>query len=318
MYVVTGGAGFIGSNIIHALNKIGISEIIIVDDLTNGKKIHNLADLIIADYVDSEDFIAQISQGKCKRYFKTFFHLGADSSTMEWNGKYLMKNNYEYSKKLLEFSQDNSIQFIYASSASVYGRGINGFSENIENEKPMNAYAYSKFLFDCYVRKNFDGFRSQVVGLRYFNVYGPREAHKGAMASTIYHFNNQVKENKKVRLFKGTDGIYNGEQKRDFVYVKDCAMVNLWMNENPNIYGIFNVGTGVSRTFNDVAKNVINFNNFGEIEYIDFPDGLIGSYQNYTCADISYLRGVGYDRQFHSIESGIQDYLTWLNNNSDA
>ena len=314
MIIVTGGAGMIGSNLIKALNLSGEKEIILVDDLTNGQKVSNISDLIIQDYIDKDNFIEQISSGEFFQDAKIVFHLGACSATTNWDGKYLMQNNYEYSKRLLKWSQKNYVPFIYRSSASVYGLGINGFEEKVCCENPINMYAYSKFLFDQYVRRIFKNKTSQIVGLRYFNVYGPREQHKISMASTIYHFNAQIEKFNKCQLFRGIDGFANGEQKRDFVYVKDCVSVKLWFMKNIQKSGIFNVGTGKSHTFNEVAESVIkwhkdNFNKFGEIEYIDFPKHLLGSYQSFTKANINNLRNSGYKDTFMDISQGVCEYL---------
>ncbi len=318
MIIVTGGAGMIGSNLVKSLNEIGIKEIIIVDDLTDGKKIFNLSNLDFEDYIDKDEFLDLVMKNYTFGNIDVVFHEGACSTTTEWDGKYLMRNNYEYSKILLKWCQKINSQFIYASSASVYGLGNKGFEENIINENPINAYAYSKFLFDQYIRKFSKSFKSQVVSLRYFNVYGPKEAHKKDMASTIFHFNNQLKKYNKCELFTGTDGYGNGEQRRDFIYVEDCANVNIWFMKNSTKSGIFNVGSGISRSFNDVANIIINWNkrkdiNFdGSINYIPFPSKLYGAYQSFTKADITKLREVGYAMEFHTLEKGINKYLSWL------
>ena len=310
----------IGSNLIKSLNRIGIKDILVVDNLENGKKIKNLSDLDFIDYIDKNDFINSIIKGYRYNNVEAIFHQGACSSTTNWDGKYIMKNNFEYTKLLLKWCQENKAQFIFASSASVYGLGENGFSCKRESEHPINMYAFSKFQFDQYFRAIQHKLKTQVVSLRYFNVYGPREEHKKTMASTIFHFNNQILESKKCRLFEGIDGFENGEQKRDFVFVEDIASVNIWFLKNPNISGIFNVGTGKEKSFNEVAKTVINWhkikqpNEIFSIEYIKFPDHLKGSYQNFTKADISQLRDVGCKLKFDDISSGIFKYLDWLNN----
>jgi ADP-L-glycero-D-manno-heptose 6-epimerase len=223
----------------------------------------------------------------------------------------MMENNFEYSKKLLHHCLDNNVQFIYASSASVYG-GSSQFIEEREVEKPLNVYAYSKFLFDQYVRR-LKPTDSQIVGLRYFNVYGPREQHKGGMSSVAFHFNNQIKANGTCRLFEGIEGYDNGAQLRDFISIDDVVKVNLWLWQHSDISGIFNCGTGECQSFNDVANAVIKYHKKGRIEYIPFPDSLKGAYQSYTQADISKLRAVGYDKPFKSVEQGVFDYLDWLN-----
>ena len=310
MIVVTGAAGFIGSNIVKALNDRGRSDVLVVDDLSDGKKMFNLADCEIMDYLDKDIFIEAIAKGKFDGKIEVIFHEGACSATTEWDGRFMMNNNYEYSKTLLHFCLQNNTQYIYASSASVYG-GSSEFVENREVEKPLNAYAYSKFLFDQYVRR-LGQLSCQVVGLRYFNVYGPREQHKGGMASVAFHFNNQISENDVCRLFEGYDGYENGGQERDFIFVDDVVKVNLWLWDNPQISDIFNCGTGNCQSFNDVARAVINYHNKGTIEYIPFPDSLKGAYQSYTQADISRLREAGYDEPFKTVEQAVPIYMDWL------
>lgn len=314
MYIVTGGAGFIGSRLIRGLNKIhGIEDIVVVDDLTDGKKFRNLSDLKIADYLDKDDFLQMIDEGVFnKAPIKAIFHEGACSTTTEWDGRFMMENNYEYSKVLLHFCVDNKIPFLYASSAAIYG-GSATFKESPEFEKPLNVYGYSKYLFDVYLR-NFwakEKIRSQIVGFRYFNVYGPNEGHKGSMASVAWHLHNQILAgNNTVKLFEGCDGYGNGEQRRDFVYVDDVVDVNLWFLKHPEKSGIFNVGTGRSQPFNDVANAVIQWHKRGKIEYIPFPEHLKGSYQSFTEADLSALRAAGYDKPFLSVEEGVHRYLS--------
>ncbi len=303
MIVVTGGAGFIGSNIVRALNKQGRSDIIVVDNLQDGHKFSNLVDCDIADYLDQDDFLA-----KAPRHIEVIFHQGACSSTTEWDGRYMMKNNYEYSKNLLQLCKDKKIALIYASSAAVYG-GSNTFVESREHEKPLNVYGYSKWQFDQVVRNFFSDMKSQVVGLRYFNVYGQGEAHKGSMASVAYHLHQQLKKGDTIKLFAGCDGYGNGEQSRDFVYVDDVVAVNLWFWNHPKCSGIFNVGTGKSQPFNDVAKAVMAWHQRGTLEYIPFPDHLKGCYQSFTEANISALRAQGYTAPFKTVEEGVKAYL---------
>ena len=243
MIVVTGGAGFIGSNLVHGLNARGRRDVLVVDNLKNGVKFKNLVDCDIADYLDKTTFIERVKQGDYSATsFEAVFHQGACSTTTEWDGRYMMANNYEYSKTLLHFCLEHTIPLIYASSAAVYGGG-SVFKEDRSCEAPLNVYGYSKLQFDQYLRERLPAIESQVVGLRYFNVYGPREAHKGSMASVAYHLNNQRKESAKVRLFEGCDGFSDGEQRRDFVYVGDVVDVNLWFLDHPSVSGIFNVGT---------------------------------------------------------------------------
>ena len=314
MIVVTGGAGFIGSNLVKALNQKGYTNIIVVDNLKNGVKFRNLVDCQIADYYDKRDFFEHLQNKSLKKKITAMFHLGACSSTTEWDGHYIMQNNYEYSKLLLHFCLKRGIPFIYASSASVYGNGT-VFKEELQYEKPINMYAYSKFLFDQYVRQYLSDpeLESQIVGLRYFNVYGARENHKAGMASVAFHFNNQIKISNKLKLFEGCDGYENGEQRRDFIHVQDTVDVKLWLFENPQVSGIFNVGTGRSQTFNEVAQAVLSWHNSGEIEYIPFPDHLKGSYQSFTQADMSALITAGYSQPFKDVQTGVKLYLDQLN-----
>lgn len=317
MIIVTGGAGMIGSNIVFALNKMGINNIIIVDNLKNGKKFINLRDLDFQDYFDKENFLNLIKSNYDFGKIETIFHQGACSYTTEWDGKYLMNNNYEYSKQLLNWAQLIKAQFIFASSASVYGLGKNGFQESSKCENPINPYAYSKFFFDQYLRRNISKKQSQIVSLRYFNVYGPREQHKGSMASTIFHFHNQIKQSNFCKLFEGTDGYLNGEQMRDFVYVEDCVDVNLWFMQNPQKSGIFNVGTGNPEKFNTLADHIIDWHKKNKqidasIKYVKFPSELKGFYQNFTMADISSLRNIGYKKEFTSLKLGVNNYIKWL------
>lgn len=313
MLVVTGGAGFIGSNIVRGLNNVGRDDIIIVDDLTNGKKVRNLSGLKISDYVDYKDFLDHILSDK-NRYsdITAIFHQGACSSTNEWDGRYLMKNNYEYSKNVYDFCLNNSIQFIYASSASVYGLGNDGFKECVGAESPINMYAYSKFLFDEYIVRHHRDDNSQVAGLRYFNVYGPNEQHKTGMTSPVYNFAKQARESGVIKIFRGAGDIKDGDHRRDFISVDDVVNVNLWFLNNPSVSGVFNCGCGVAESFNSVAQQVINYYGTGEIEYIDFPTSLIGSYQNFTKADLGKLRSAGYENDFIDIRDGINSYLDKL------
>ncbi len=314
MIIVTGGAGFIGSNIVKALNGRGREDILVVDDLKEGAKFRNIADCEIADYWDKDDFLAFIESGKnFPVTVDAIFHEGACSATTEWDGQYMMRNNFEYSKALLHYCLEHKVPYLYASSASVYGAGPN-FKEAREFEEPLNVYGYSKFLFDQYVRRILPGAESQVVGFRYFNVYGPREQHKGSMASVAFHLNNQLLSGDgTVRLFEGCDGYDDGEQRRDFIYVSDVVDVNLWCLENPGCSGIFNLGTGRSQSFNDVANAVISYHNKGRLEYIPFPDHLKGSYQSFTEADMGALRAAGYTADFKTVEAGVHAYLAWLN-----
>jgi ADP-L-glycero-D-manno-heptose 6-epimerase len=312
MIIVTGGAGFIGSNLVLSLNKQGYDDILVIDNLTNGIKYKNLLDCQIHDYIDKDSFLAKLQQGFFPaENIKAIFHQGACSTTTEWNGRYMMENNYEYSKVLFHYCQQHKIPFIYASSAAVYGAD-NHFKESIEFESPLNVYGYSKFQFDQYLRQFQNKLVSQVVGLRYFNVYGPRESHKGSMASVAFHLNNQIKTSDKIRLFEGCDGYGNGEQRRDFIYVGDVVDINLWFLQNPQVSGIYNVGTGRSQTFNDVAHAVLAYHKKGEIEYIPFPEHLKGCYQSFTEANLEQLRAAGCNHQFKSVEEGVRLYMEWL------
>lgn len=317
MIIVTGGAGFIGSNLVKALNDKGLTDVLVVDDLTDGTKFRNLLDCQVIDYLDKDDFLQMVKQEKdFTEKIEAIFHQGACSTTTEWDGHYMMENNYTYSKELLHYCLNLEIPFIYASSAAVYGTGEN-FREVRENESPVNVYGYSKYLFDEYVRRTVLNSEnkmpeSQVVGLRYFNVYGPREQHKGPMASVAWHLNQQIQANGKVKLFEGSGGYANGDQRRDFIHVDDVVKVNLWMLENA-ASGIVNVGTGASRPFNDVAKAIVSWHGQGEVEYIEFPEHLKGSYQSYTEADITSLRQMGYKNDFLSVEDGVKQYLDVLN-----
>ena len=312
MIIVTGGAGFIGSNLVHALNQRGHQDIIVVDDLTDGTKFRNIVNCDIADYIDYRKFLVAVEKNSFDCAIDVIFHQGACSVTTEWNGQFMMENNYEYSKVLLHYCQAHNIPFIYASSAAIYGTG-GKFSESHENELPVNVYGYSKYLFDNYVRRVLPDSKSQVIGLRYFNVYGPNENHKGSMASVMYHFNEQLKTCDTVKLFRGSGGYGDGEQLRDFIFVDDIADMNIWFYENSRHMGIYNAGTGQARSFNDVANIIIEWHGKGRIEYIDFPDKLKDSYQSYTCADLTQFRKLGYTGKFTEIESGIKQYLDWLN-----
>jgi len=313
MIIVTGGAGFIGSNLVLGLNARGYDNILVVDNLQNGNKFRNLVETRIADYMDRSSFLDRIQQGAFQHDSITaIFHQGACSSTTEWDGRYMMENNYEYSKILFHYCQQHEIPFIYASSAAVYGADMQ-FKEGLEFESPLNVYGYSKFQFDQYIRRHAKHFSAQVVGLRYFNVYGPREGHKGSMASVAFHLNNQIKQADSLRLFEGCDGYGNGEQRRDFIYVGDVVDTNLWFLDNPQVSGIYNTGTGRSQTFNDVANAVIRYHQRGHIEYIPFPEHLQGCYQSFTEANLENLRAAGCQQVFKSVEEGVQFYMQWLN-----
>ena len=314
MIIVTGSSGFIGSNLIRELNKKGYKDIIAVDDHSRTDLKENIVHCDIKEFIDIDDFLVMVQKEEIdKLNIRAIFHQGACSDTMEWDPEYLYKNNLLYSKELLNVAIRSKVPLIYASSASVYGSG-KIFVESLENENPINLYAYSKFKFDQIVRRELKRGNTQIVGLRYFNVYGPQEQHKGKMASVAYHLHNQLKESDKIKLFKGSDGYDDGEQRRDFIYVEDVIKVNIWFFENREISGVFNVGTGRSQTFNDVAKSVIDWNKKGKIEYIPFPEALKGAYQSFTEADIKKLRDVGYQEKFISVQDGVKRYLDSIEN----
>jgi ADP-L-glycero-D-manno-heptose 6-epimerase len=322
LHVVTGAAGFIGSRLIAALNQAGVSGILAVDNLENGAKSNNLAGVEIEDYLDKREFVTQLQSGRLDGSIEVVLHQGACTDTMQTDGRYVMENNYAYSRALFDWCQDEQVPLIYASSAAVYGPGKE-FGETRANEDPLNVYAYSKFLFDQYVRKRMEDDGPQVAGLRYFNVYGPHEAHKGRMASVAWHAFNQFRADGRVKLFVGSDGYRDGEQRRDFVHVDDVVSVNLWLLENRDISGIFNCGTGRAQSFNDVAAAVINTVNGSDfsmdelmqkrfIEYIPFPSQLAGKYQSYTQADLARLREAGYEGSFRSVQEGVAGYVREL------
>ena len=306
MIVVTGGAGFIGSNIVKGLNELGRKDILVVDDLTDGTKFANLADLDIADYMDKDEFISAIVSGE-NLDIEVIFHQGACSSTTEWDGKFMMENNYNYSKDLLHYCLDFDIPFLYASSAATYGGRSDNFIEDRVYEKPLNVYGYSKFLFDQYVREILPNANSQICGFRYFNVYGPRENHKGSMASVAYHLNEQIAKGEKPKLFAGSDNF-----RRDFIYVGDVVEVNLWFWKN-KVSGIFNCGTGRAESFQSVADAVLDYHKKGEIDYIPFPEHLKGRYQSFTQADLTKFRKTGCPIEFKTVSQGTTEYMQWLN-----
>lgn len=324
--IVTGAAGFIGSNIVKALNERGVTDIIAVDNLKRADKFKNLVDCEVDDYLDKHQFIEILEAGHLDGAVDAILHQGACSDTMEQDGHYMMENNFRYSSSLLEFALDQEVPMIYASSASVYGGG-SVFSESREHEGPLNVYGYSKFLFDQIVRRRLPEASSQIVGLRYFNVYGPREQHKGRMASVAFHHFNQYKAEGKVKLFEGIDGYVNGGQSRDFIYVGDVVKVNLHFLDNPQTSGIFNCGTGRSQPFNDIAVATVNacraakgesqltleqMVQQGIVEYIPFPDALKGKYQSFTQADQSLLRSAGgYTAPFATVAEGVKAYVDY-------
>lgn len=307
MLVVTGGAGFVGSNIVAALNREGVSDILVVDHLGSGDKWTNLTNAAIADYVEREAFLAALEAGKVDGV-TGILHQGACTDTMATDGAYVMRVNYEYSKALLRFALARRIPFVYASSASVYGnRGT--CTEEPANEQPLNLYAFSKALFDRWVRRVAAGAASTVVGLRYYNVYGAGEAHKGRMASMVWQLAQQVAATGEMRLFEGSGGYGDGEQRRDFVWVGDVAAINLHFLRAPARVGIYNVGTGRSRSFNDIARTLAALHGRGTVRYIPFPPALAGKYQDFTEADLTALRAAGYEKPMTPLEEGVAQ--TW-------
>jgi len=319
-YVVTGAAGFIGSRLVAGLNRRGIDDIIAVDNLAQGDKFRNLAGCAIADYLDQAELPAALES--LSGEVEAVFHQGACSDTMESDGRYMMENNYRYSRRLLDWCQDEAVPLIYASSAAVYGAGPE-YREEPGCEKPLNVYGYSKLLFDQAVRRVLEARSAQIAGLRYFNVYGPNEAHKGRMASVAFHAYNQFRAEGKVKLFVGSGGYRDGEQRRDFVHVDDVVALNLWLLERREVSGIFNCGTGRAQTFNRVAAAVINgvrgtdtpLHDLASerlIEYIAFPRELAGKYQSFTEADLSLLRGAGYPGEFMGVDQGVAAYVKEL------
>jgi ADP-L-glycero-D-manno-heptose 6-epimerase len=321
--VVTGAAGFIGANLVKALNARDESRIIAVDDLVQADKFANLVDCEIAEYVDKDEFLARLADGDFDDDIAAVFHQGACSDTMEADGRYMMRNNYRYSVALLDWCQNNDVPFLYASSAAVYGGG-GVFREEREFERPLNVYGYSKFLFDQHVRQMLPERTAQIAGFRYFNVYGPREQHKGRMASVVWQFRNQYANEGRVRLFEASGGFDAGEQRRDFVFVDDVVKVNLDFLDHPQRSGIFNLGSGKATTFNAVAAATINacrrvkgesprsvaeLVTEGAITYIPFPQSLAGKYQSFTEADLARLRAAGYRAPMHSVEDGVARYV---------
>jgi ADP-L-glycero-D-manno-heptose 6-epimerase len=323
--VVTGAAGMIGSNLVQGLNAIGIDDVIAVDDLTDGPKYRNLLGAKISDYFDRTDFYGRFARGEFGRV-EAVLHQGACSDTMEHDGRYMLDTNYRCSKDLLDACQASGTRLLYASSAATYG-GSASFREEPEFERPLNVYGYSKLLFDNVVRRMLPESRTQVAGFRYFNVYGPREQHKGRMASVAFHHFNQFRETGKVRLFGEYGGYGPGQQSRDFVFVDDVVAVNLWFLQHPEKSGIFNLGSGRAQPFNDVAVATVNAVRAldgatplpladlaaqGLVEYIPFPEALVGKYQCFTQADLSRLRATGCDHGFADVATGVQRYVTWL------
>jgi ADP-L-glycero-D-manno-heptose 6-epimerase len=323
--VVTGAAGMIGSNLVHGLNAVGIDDVIAVDDLTDGPKYRNLVGAQLADYFDRSEFYARFAKGELGRV-DVVFHEGACSDTMEHNGRYMMDTNYRNSKDLLDACLAQGTRLLYASSAATYG-GSASFREEPEFERPLNVYGYSKLLFDNVVRRILPQARTQVAGFRYFNVYGPREQHKGRMASVAFHHYNEFRDTSKVKLFGEYGGYAAGQQSRDFVSVDDVVAVNLWFLQHPQASGIFNLGTGRAQPFNDIALATVNTSRAlkgdapltldqlvrqGLVEYIPFPTALVGKYQCHTQADLARLRAAGCQHAFADVATGVERYVRWL------
>jgi len=323
--VVTGAAGMIGSNIVHGLNAQGIDDVIAVDDLTDGPKYRNLLGAQVSDYFDKSEFYERFARAAFGKV-DAVLHQGACSDTMEHDGRFMLDNNYRCSKDLLDACQAQGARLLYASSAATYG-GSDTFREEPAFERPLNVYGYSKLLFDNVVRRMLPTASTQVAGFRYFNVYGPREQHKARMASVAFHHFNQFRDNGKVRLFGEYGGYAPGQQQRDFVFVDDVVAVNLWFLQHPNRSGIFNLGTGRAQPFNDVAVAVVNavrarrgesqlpldaLLQLGLVEYIDFPDALVGKYQCHTEADPGRLRAAGCEHAFVDVATGVRRYVEWL------
>ncbi len=310
--IVTGGAGFIGANVVKRLNELGEEKIFIVDNLSNSEKWKNLVDLSFEDYIHKDKFIDELKKDKFRLSVKAIIHLGARSSTTERDVDFLMENNYEYTKELAKWSIKNNVRFIYASSAATYGDGSIGFSDNhdlIPKLRPLNAYGYSKQIFDLWALKK--GLLDKIVGLKYFNVFGPRENHKGDMRSMVLKAYEQIKRDGKIRLFKSYNPQYkDGEQLRDFIYVKDAVEMTLFFLENPKLNGIFNVGTGIPRSWNDLAKAVFSaLRTNPNIEYVDMPEEIRGKYQYFTKAEMEKIRKSGYTKPILSLEEAVKDYI---------
>ena len=317
MIIVTGGAGFIGSNLVHELNRAGHKDILVVDNLApapnlSGPKFLNLAGAEYTDYMDKSEFREALKSGAIDGKVRAILHQGACSNTLEDDGRYMMDNNFTYSKELLHFALEHGTPFVYASTAAVYGASTN-FTAELANERPLNVYGYSKLVFDNYFRRLMPEIKSTVVGLRYFNVYGQREQHKGRMASVLHHFTKQLKDTGVIRMFEGSGGYADGEQRRDFVFVRDLARINMFFagllpgQKGPqDVRAVVNAGTGEARTFKAVAEALMSVHGPGKIEYIPFPGDLKNRYQHFTQADVRGLRDAGYTDAFTTLEEGVK------------
>jgi len=313
MIILTGGAGFIGSNLLASLNAKGITDVLVVD--RRGVNFRNLADLRFSDFITPEDFTRALERKSLPARIEAIFHQGACADTTCTDGRYMIENNFTFSRLILDFALARKVPLVYASSAAVYGAS-RAFAPTRENERPLNLYGLSKLAFDNHARSVAAKSESTVAGLRYFNVYGPRESHKGKMASMVYQLYRQLKSSGRARLFAGSDGYAGGEQRRDFVFVDDVVRVNLALAEGPVRSGIFNVGTGNSRTFNDVARTIIVRLGAGAIDYVPFPEDLTGKYQSFTQAELSALRNAGYTAPFSTLQDGINGSIEAWNRDS--
>ena len=312
MYIVTGGAGMIGSAVVWELNRRGVDDILIVDNLASTDKWKNLVHLRYTDYIHRDAFIAGLRRDEWLDGVEAVIHMGACSSTTERDADFLMANNFHYSRDLCRHALHAGARFINASSAATYGDGNLGFSDSLElmpRLRPLNMYGYSKKLFDLWAVR--EGAIQDLVSLKFFNVYGPNEYHKGNMRSVVCKAVPQIEESGTLKLFRSDRPDYeDGGQKRDFVYVKDCAELILWFVEHQDVNGIFNVGTGRARTRNDLARAVFTaMDREPSIEYIDMPDTLKGKYQYFTQADMGWMERVGCDFRFRSLEEGVDDYV---------
>ena len=312
MIVVTGGFGFIGSNLVHALNQRGRTDILVADDLADGHKFVNLRGATLADYEDWRTLIPRLETLVTRgQSIEVVYHLGACSDTVEWDGRKMMDMNFQASRELLEFCDRRRIPLVYASSAAVYGTSIQCVEEP-PYETPLNVYGYSKLAFDQHVRSRFGTLQTRVVGLRYFNVYGPRESHKGRMASVVFHFDRQLASGDEVRLFGASHGVAAGEQSRDFIHVDDIVAQTLWAGEECAVSGIFNAGTGAPATFNEVAEAVLEWHGRGSIVYVPFPEDLLKAYQHRTSADLARVSAAGFSARKLTVREGVCAYLEWL------